>query len=96
MYFFKGPVKKGERPVFGKDNFPKLFSLLLADFPKEDKMDPFRTWEKVMVSSKSKNNTDHIKNIQHKVELMPPSYRGSQVKFLLNIKVKRCLCVSIP
>jgi hypothetical protein len=85
-YWYSGsetPVKKDGRFTFTLQSFPRKFSMMVHDFPALKKMDPFRTWEKEVISTNFSQDVEHYKNMYHKIDLMPQSYRGNQVRKFL-------------
>ena len=75
------PVKLDNKFCLTNDSFPLTFCKMVHDFPPEG-VETFCTWEKEKVSNISLrlDSHEHHMNILHKIELLPVSYRGAQVK----------------
>eukprot|EP00088_Acartia_fossae_P005352 TRINITY_DN12350_c0_g2_i1.p1 TRINITY_DN12350_c0_g2~~TRINITY_DN12350_c0_g2_i1.p1 ORF type:complete len:624 (-),score=160.73 TRINITY_DN12350_c0_g2_i1:394-2235(-) len=77
-------VKQGNKFCLTNDSFPLTFCKMVHDFPPYG-VETFCMWEKEKVTNISLRLDDHEHhmNVLHKIDLLPISYRGAQVKKFL-------------
>ena len=93
-YWKLGPAKKkSEKMEFNKDSFPRCLSTMIHKFfPGERSLD-ILLWTPELERLREH---EHRLNIIHKLEIIPPSYRGNQVRrFLAYLYLQSSLCKTI-
>jgi hypothetical protein len=99
----KETVDEKKKFRFGSLNFPKFLAHMIHDFYPGELDTKMMCWKPEPMGGVSRNpiftkiqNMEHGLNIIHKLEMLPVSYRGNQVRrFLAYLYMVRCLAHDI-